>query len=76
MATELQFHPIDDIIREIAEGRIVIVADDPQRENEADLIAAASLCTKETVSFMATYGRGLICAPITEERAEELDLPP
>ncbi|MEP4076565.1 bifunctional 3,4-dihydroxy-2-butanone-4-phosphate synthase/GTP cyclohydrolase II [Haloferula sp.] len=76
MATALQFSPIDEIIAEVAAGRIVIVADDPSRENEADLIAAASLCTPETVSFMATHGRGLICAPITEKRAEELDLPP
>ena len=76
MATALQFSPIDEIIAEVAAGRIVIVADDPSRENEADLIASASLCTPETVSFMATHGRGLICAPITEERAKQLDLPP
>lgn len=76
MATALQFSPIDEIIADVAAGRIVIVADDPSRENEADLIAAASLCTQETVSFMATHGRGLICAPITVERAEELDLAP
>jgi 3,4-dihydroxy 2-butanone 4-phosphate synthase/GTP cyclohydrolase II len=74
MATPLQFSPVDEIIAEIAAGRIVIVADDPDRENEADLIAAASLCTQETISFMAVHGRGLICAPITQERAEELEL--
>lgn len=71
----LTFHPIDEIIEEIAAGKIVIVADDPDRENEADLVGAASLCTKEMVNFMAINGRGLICAPITPERAEELDLP-
>ena len=71
----LTFHPIDEIIAEIAAGKIVIVADDPSRENEADLVGAASLCTKEMVNFMAVHGRGLICAPITHERAEELDLP-
>lgn len=76
MATALQFSPIDEIIAEVAAGRMVIVADDPQRENEADLVAAASLCSSEIISFMAVRGRGLICAPITEERAEELDLPP
>lgn len=76
MATALQFSPIDEIIAEVAAGRMVIVADDPQRENEADLVAAASLCSSEIISFMAVHGRGLICAPITEERAEELDLPP
>lgn len=71
----LTFHPIDEIIADIAAGKIVIVADDPSRENEADLVGAASLCTKEMVNFMAVHGRGLICAPITHERAEELDLP-
>ena len=71
----LTFHPIDEIIAEIAAGKLVIVADDPSRENEADLVGAASLCRKEMVNFMAVHGRGLICAPITHERAEELDLP-
>jgi 3,4-dihydroxy 2-butanone 4-phosphate synthase/GTP cyclohydrolase II len=71
----LEFHPIDQIIADIAAGKLVIVADDPSRENEADLVGAASLCTKEMVNFMAIHGRGLICAPISLERAEELDLP-
>lgn len=71
----LTFHSIDEIIQEIAAGKIVIVADDPDRENEADLVCAASLCTREMVNFMAINGRGLICAPITQQRAEELDLP-
>jgi len=71
----LQFTPIDEILSEIAAGRLVIVADDPSRENEADLIGAASLCTPEMVNFMAVHGRGLVCAPVTAERAEELDLP-
>jgi 3,4-dihydroxy 2-butanone 4-phosphate synthase/GTP cyclohydrolase II len=71
----LSFSPIDEIIAEIAAGRLVIVADDPSRENEADLIGAASLCTPEMVNFMAIHARGLICAPVTVERAEELDLP-
>ena len=71
----LTFHPISEVIAEIAAGKLVIVADDPNRENEADLIGAASLCTAEMVNFMAIHGRGLICAPITHERAEELDLP-
>ncbi len=71
----LTFHPISEVIAEIAAGKLVIVADDPNRENEADLIGAASLCTAEMVNFMAIHGRGLICAPITHDRAEELDLP-
>jgi len=73
--SSLIFHPISEVIAEIAAGKLVIVADDPNRENEADLIGAASLCTAEMVNFMAIHGRGLICAPITHERAEELDLP-
>ncbi len=71
----LIFHPISEVIAEIAAGKLVIVADDPNRENEADLIGAASLCTSEMVNFMAIHGRGLICAPLSAERAEELDLP-
>lgn len=71
----LTFHPIDEILSDIAAGKLVIVADDPYRENEADLIGAASLCTPEMVNFMAIHARGLICAPLSAERAEELDLP-
>lgn len=73
--SSLIFHPISEVIAEIAAGKLVIVADDPNRENEADLIGAASLCTAEMVNFMAIHGRGLICAPVSAERAEELDLP-
>lgn len=72
----LTFHPIPEIIADMAAGKIVIVADDPERENEADLIGAASLATPEMINFMATHGRGLICAPITAERARDLNLPP
>ena len=71
----LIFSPIPEIVAEIAAGRLVIVADDPSRENEADLVGAASLCSPEMVNFMATHARGMICTPITAERAEELDLP-
>ncbi len=73
--TPLLFSPILEIITEIAAGRLVIVADDPGRENEADLVGAASLCTPAMVNFMAVHARGLICAPLTAERAEELELP-
>ena len=73
--TPLRFSPIDEIIAEIAAGRMVIVADDPARENEADLLGAAALCTAEMVNFMAVHGRGLICAPMAAARTEELDLP-
>ncbi len=71
----LRFSPIDEILAEIAAGRLVIVADDPSRENEADLVGAAALCTANMVNFMAVHGRGLVCAPLSVERAERLDLP-
>jgi 3,4-dihydroxy 2-butanone 4-phosphate synthase/GTP cyclohydrolase II len=71
----LTFSPIPEIIEEIAAGRLVICADDPERENEADLIGAAALCSAEMVNFMAIHGRGLICVPLAAERAEDLDLP-
>ncbi|MBC7329088.1 bifunctional 3,4-dihydroxy-2-butanone-4-phosphate synthase/GTP cyclohydrolase II [bacterium] len=62
-------------IEEIKEGRMLIVVDDEHRENEGDLVIAAEKVTPEHIAFMASYGRGLICVPITEERAKELDLP-
>ena len=68
------FSPIEDVIADIAAGKLVIVVDDEDRENEGDLIAAAATITPELVNFMAVHGRGLICTPITEERAAELDL--
>lgn len=71
----LEFSSLPEIVAEIAAGRMVIVVDDPSRENEADLIAAAALCTAETVNFMAVHARGLICAPLSPERTEELELP-
>lgn len=73
--TPLQFSPIPEIIDAFAAGGLVIVCDDPSRENEADLVGAASLCTPEMVNFMAVHGRGLVCAPLTAERADALDLP-
>lgn len=72
--TETVFDPIDDVLREFAAGRMIIVTDDADRENEGDLVMAAEKITAEAVNFMATHGRGLICAPITEERADELGL--
>ncbi|MFI0347765.1 MAG: bifunctional 3,4-dihydroxy-2-butanone-4-phosphate synthase/GTP cyclohydrolase II [Chthoniobacterales bacterium] len=65
---------IPDIIAEIARGGMVIVTDDEDRENEGDLVMAASKITAEKVNFMARYGRGLICVPITQQRAEQLGL--
>ncbi len=65
---------IEEAIAEIKAGKIVIVVDDEERENEGDFICAAELITPETINFMAQYGRGLICTPIEENRAKELDL--
>src|SRR5215216_2343908 len=74
-ATEtFQFDAIDDVLSDIAKGRMVIVTDDADRENEGDLVMAAEKVTPEAVNFMATHGRGLICEPITEDRAERLGL--
>ena len=74
--SELKFSPIDEIIADLKAGKLVIVADDPGRENEADLVGAASLISPESIAFMANYGRGLICTPIIPERAKALDLSP
>jgi len=65
---------IEEAIVDIKNGKLLIVVDDEDRENEGDFICAAELITPEIVNFMATHGRGLICAPIPEERCEELDL--
>lgn len=68
------FNTIEEAVEEIRKGSIVIVVDDEDRENEGDFIAAADLVTPEIVNFMAKHGRGLICAPIPEERCAELNL--
>ena len=72
----MNFDSVSDAIRDIAAGRMIIVADDEDRENEGDLVMAAEKITPEAVNFMTRHGRGLICAAITEERAAQLDLPP
>ncbi|HJR60246.1 MAG TPA: bifunctional 3,4-dihydroxy-2-butanone-4-phosphate synthase/GTP cyclohydrolase II [Vicinamibacterales bacterium] len=69
------FAPIDDAIAAIREGRMIIVVDDEDRENEGDLTIAAEKVTPGAINFMATHGRGLICMPMTQQRLEELDLP-
>ena len=65
---------VEDAIEDIKNGKIIIVVDDEDRENEGDFICAAELVTPEHVNFMAKYGRGLICTPIEASRAKELDL--
>ncbi|HSM37156.1 MAG TPA: bifunctional 3,4-dihydroxy-2-butanone-4-phosphate synthase/GTP cyclohydrolase II [Longimicrobiales bacterium] len=72
----MPFDKVEDAIRAIREGGLAIVADDEDRENEGDLVCAASLITPELVNFMARHGRGLICVAITEEQATGLELRP
>src|ERR1700758_5652998 len=76
MAVTTPFAAIEDAIEDIREGRFVVVVDDPDRENEGDLVIAAQFATPEAVNFMATHARGLICLCLTEERCEQLGLPP
>lgn len=69
------FAPIEDAIAAIRHGEMIVVVDDEDRENEGDLTIAADKITPEAINFMAKYGRGLICMPMTEERLAELDIP-
>src|SRR3990170_3859278 len=69
------FATIPEAIEEIRRGRLVIVVDDEDRENEGDLVIAAQAVTPEAINFMTRFGRGLICVPVTADRLEELDLP-
>jgi 3,4-dihydroxy 2-butanone 4-phosphate synthase/GTP cyclohydrolase II len=68
--------PIPELIAELAAGRMVILVDEEDRENEGDLVLAADHVTPETINFMARYGRGLICLTLTRDRCEQLQLPP
>ena len=71
---QITLNTIEEAIADIRAGKVVIVVDDENRENEGDFIAAAEAVTPEMINFMATHGRGLICAPLTEERCQELAL--
>lgn len=73
--TRIKLNTIEEALEDIRNGKIIIVVDDEDRENEGDFVCAAELVTPETVNFMATNGKGLICASLTEERCAELDLP-
>jgi 3,4-dihydroxy 2-butanone 4-phosphate synthase/GTP cyclohydrolase II len=74
MSNKSQLNTIEEAIEDIRQGKIIIVVDDEDRENEGDFLAAAEKVTPEMINFMATHGRGLICAPLTESRCKELDL--
>lgn len=71
----MQLNTIEDIIEDIRQGRMVIIMDDEDRENEGDLVMAAARVTAEHINFMARYGRGLICLPLTRDRCQQLRLP-
>lgn len=71
----MALNSIEEIIEDIRQGRMVILMDDEDRENEGDLVMAAEHCTPEAINFMAKFGRGLICMPMTRERCEQLGLP-
>jgi len=74
MSQDIPFDRIEDAIEDIRNGRVVIVVDDEDRENEGDFLTAARNATPEVINFMAKHGRGLICAPLTEQRCDELGL--
>ena len=70
-----QFHTIEEALRDLRQGKLILVTDDPDRENEGDLICAAEFATTENVNFMATHGKGLICMPMAEEYVRKLRFP-
>ena len=72
--TKIHLNTIEEAIEDIRQGKVIIVVDDENRENEGDFLAAAEKVTPEMINFMATHGRGLICAPLTESRCKELGL--
>jgi 3,4-dihydroxy 2-butanone 4-phosphate synthase/GTP cyclohydrolase II len=74
MEKSIQLNTIEESIEDVRKGKVIIVVDDENRENEGDFIAAAEMVTPEMINFMAKHGRGLICAPLTEDRCKELGL--
>jgi len=72
--TEIKLDSVEDAIEDIRQGKVIIVVDDEDRENEGDFICAAEKVTPEIINFMAKFGRGLICTPVTQARAEQLEL--
>ncbi len=75
MAEEIVLNSIPELLDDIREGRMVVLMDDEERENEGDLVMAASKVRPEDINFMARFGRGLICLPLTRERCQQLNLP-
>src|SRR5215213_2808327 len=73
---ETAISPVNEIVAELKAGRMVVLVDEEDRENEGDLVLAAEFATAEAVNFMARYGRGLICLTLTEQRCRQLSLTP
>ena len=71
----MPFSTIDEAVADVQDGRMVIIVDDEDRENEGDLMIAAEKVTPDAINFMATHGRGLICLPMTGARLDELQIP-
>ena len=70
-----EFNTVEEAVKDLKDGKIIIVTDDDDRENEGDFICAAEYATTENVNFMATYGKGLICMPMSEELSRKLCFP-
>src|ERR1700689_1847572 len=75
MADQQKFASVEEAVEDIRQGRMIVLVDDEDRENEGDLTLAAEKITPEAINFMAKYARGLICLPLTEDRCDELHLP-
>ena len=69
------FSTVEEALEELKRGRIILVTDDPERENEGDFLCAAEFATTENINFMATHGKGLICMPMSKEYVERLKIP-
>ena len=75
MKEDIGISPVSEIVKDLKQGRMVILIDDQDRENEGDLLIAADFVLAETINFMAKFGRGLICLTLTREHCEKLKLP-
>lgn len=70
-----EFHSIEEALEDLRKGKIILVTDDAERENEGDFICAAQFASTANINFMATYGKGLICMPMSEEYVKKLKIP-
>ena len=75
MDEKINLNTIDEALEDLRQGKLIIVVDDEDRENEGDLIGAAEMMTPEIINFMMRYGRGVLCTPMTAQRCGELELP-